>query len=439
GAMKQTSEAIELQVTQEYTGQQRHLVFLPPMWKQTLDFDMQVNGATPVKKIVTGDVWHRSLGGYNAVVNVGLDPYWLGHPLAMANLYGYGRLAWNPDLSAQQIADEWTRLTFGNDAKVDSTISRMLLSSWHTYENYTGPLGMGTLTDILGPHYGPGIESSERNGWGQWHRSDEHGTGMDRTLATGTGYIGQYSFAVQKVYEPLENCPDELLLFMHHVPYTHVLHSGKTVIQHIYDSHYAGAEEAATQAKEWQSLHGLIDGARFNDVLRRQEYQAGHAVVWRDAVVNWFYKMSGIPDAQGRVGNNPNRVEAENMQLSGYVAIEVTPWETASGGKGVACTGHDACDASYRFNHSTGKYDVAIQYFDQNNGASHYELLLNNRQIDAWVSDDYLPSDKVNGHTSTRHVSSNVELRSGDELKVVGHPDAGEPAPLDYVELIPRN
>ncbi len=297
---------------------------------------------------------------------------------------------------------------------------------------------MGTLTDILGTHYGPGIESSERNGWGQWHRSDEHGTGMDRTLATGTGYIGQYSSAVQKVYEPLENCPDELLLFMHHVPYTHVLHSGKTVIQHIYDSHYAGAEEAATQAKEWQSLHGLIDGARFNEVLRRQEYQAGHAVVWRDAVVNWFYKMSGIPDAQGRVGNNPNRVEAENMQLSGYVAIEVTPWETASGGKAAACTGRDACDASYRFNRSTGKYDVAIQYFDQNNGKSHYELLLNNRQIDAWVSDDYLPSDKVNGHTSTRHVSSNVELRSGDELKVVGHPDEGEPAPLDYVELIPR-
>jgi len=199
------------------------------------------------------------------------------------------------------------------------------------------------------------------------------------------------------------------------------------------------SEEAATQAKEWQSLHGLIDRARYEDVLERQQYQAGHAIVWRDAVVNWFYKMSGIPDAQGRVGNNPNRVEAENMQLSGYVAIEVTPWETASGGKGVACTGHDACDASYRFNHSTGKYDVAIQYFDQNNGASHYELLLNNRQIDAWVSDDYLPSDKVNGHTSTRHVSSNVELRSGDELKVVGHPDAGEPAPLDYVELIPRN
>jgi alpha-glucuronidase len=438
GAMPNTNQAIELQVTQEYTGQQRHLVFLPPMWKHTLDFDMQVNGDAPVKKVVSGEVWHRSLGGYNAVVNVGLDQYWLGHPLAMANLYGFGRLAWNPDLSAQQIADEWTRLTFGNDAKVDGTISRMLLSSWHTYESYTGPLGIGTLTDIVGPHYGPGIESSERNGWGQWHRSDEHGTGMDRTIAAGTGFIGQYSQAVQKLYEPPENCPDELLLFMHHVPYTHMLHSGKTVIQHIYDSHYAGAEEAATLVKEWQSLRGLIDDGRYDEILKRQTYQAGHSIVWRDAVVNWFYKTSGIPDAQGRVGNNPNRVEAENMRLSGYLPIEVTPWETASAGKAVACTGHEECSASYGFTRQLGKYDIAVEYFDQNNGGSHYELLLNDRRLEAWVADDHLPSDKMNGHTSTRHVTPDVDLHSGDVLKVVGRPDGGEPAPLDYVEFIPR-
>jgi alpha-glucuronidase len=439
GAMPNTNEAIELQVTQEYTGQQRHLVFLVPMWKQTLDFDMHVNGATPVKKIVAGDTWRRPLGGYSAVVNVGLDQYWLGHPLAMANLYGFGRLAWNPNLSSEQIADEWMRLTFGNDAKVDSTVSRMLLSSWHAYESYTGPLGIGTLTDILGPHYGPGIESSERNGWGQWHRSDERGTGMDRTIATSTGFVGQYSPEVQKLYEPVQNCPDELLLFMHHVPYTHVLHSGKTVIQHIYDSHYAGAEEAATLVKEWQSLHGLIDDARYDEVLKRQDYQAGHAIVWRDAVVNWFHKTSGIPDAQGRVGNNPNRVEAENMQLSGYAPVEVTPWETASGGKATACTGHEECSASYRFNRPTAKYDIVIQYFDQNNGTSHYELLVNDRRLDTWVADDHLPSDKMDGHTSTRHVTADIELHSGDVLKVVGRPEGKEPAPLDYVELIPRD
>src|SRR5436190_11371559 len=128
---------------------------------------------------------------------------------------------------------------------------------------------------------------------------------MDRTVATGTGFVGQYWPQGAKIYESLDATPDELLLFMHHVPYTFVLHSGKTVIQHIYDSHYAGAEEAATLVSQWKSLHGSIDDPRYAAVLKRQEYQAGHAIVWRDAVVNWFYKTSGLSDAQGRVGRNP--------------------------------------------------------------------------------------------------------------------------------------
>jgi alpha-glucuronidase len=181
----------------------------------------------------------------------------------------------------------------------------MLLSSWHIYESYTGPLGAGTLTNITGDHYSPSPESSERNGWGQWHRADEHGIGMDRTIATGTGYIGQHSPEVQKKYETLAACPDELLLFMHHVPYTYVLHSGKTVIQHIYDSHYDGAEQAAGLVTQWQLLHGQIDDERYEDVLKRLQYQAGQAIVWRDTVVNWFFKESGIPDAKGRVGHSP--------------------------------------------------------------------------------------------------------------------------------------
>lgn len=305
GAMQHTNEAIELQVTQEYTGQQRHLCFLTPMWKQILDFDMHVNGATPVKEIVEGKTWGRPLGGFNAVVNVGLDENWLAHPLAMANLYAYGRLAWNPDQSSEDVAGEWTRLTFGNIPRVVATISGMLVSSWHIYESYTGPLGVGTLTDILGSHYEPKIESAERNGWGQWIRADAQGIGMDRTVATGTGYIGQYSPEVQKKYETLAACPDELLLFMHHVPYTYVLHSGKTVIQHIYDSHYEGAEKAAALVGQWESLHGEIDDQRYAEVLKKLEYQGGHAIVWRDTIVDWFFKESGIPDAKGGSAPRP--------------------------------------------------------------------------------------------------------------------------------------
>ncbi|MGE5325527.1 MAG: alpha-glucuronidase family glycosyl hydrolase, partial [Deltaproteobacteria bacterium] len=258
GALEKTNQAIELQVTQEYMGQARQLVYLVPMWKETLDFDMHAKGAgTPVKALVAGKTFDRPTGGFVGVINVGLDENWMGNELSQANFYGYGRLAWNPDLTAQQITDEWTRLTFGSDPKVLATIPAMLLESRRVYEDYTGPLGLQNLTDIVGNHYGVAVEASERNGWGQWHRADEHGVGMDRTAATGTGYIGQYRPAVAKMYESLGTCPDDLLLFMHHVPYTYKLHSGKTVIQYLYDSHYDGAKAAADYVPEWESLEGL--------------------------------------------------------------------------------------------------------------------------------------------------------------------------------------
>ncbi len=303
--LRRTNEAVELQVTQEYTGQQRQLCFLVPMWKEVLDFDMSIDmridgKATPVKDLVAGRVFHRPTGGFVGVANVGMDANWLGSPLAMANLYGFGRLAWNPNLSAEEIVDEWTRLTFGSDPLVIKTIDTLQLSSWHVYESYTGPLGAGTLTNILGNHYDPGPESSEENGWGQWHRADHQGIGMDRTVATGTGFIGQYPPEVQTLYESLARCPDELLLFFHHVPYTNVLHSGKTVIQHIYDSHYDGADRARDFVSQWKAVEGHIDEERFRDILTRLEYQAKEAVVWRDAICEWIYRLSGIADDKGR-------------------------------------------------------------------------------------------------------------------------------------------
>ena len=299
--LRRTNEAIELQITQEYTGQQKHLCFLVPMWKEVLDFDMRVDGgATPVKDLVSGRVFHRPIGGFAGVANVGLEANWLGSPLAMANLYGFGRLAWNPGLSSEIIIDEWARLTFGSDPLVVKTIAHLQLSSWPAYESYTGPLGAGTLTNILGNHYDPGPRSSEENGWGQWHRADHQGIGMDRTIATGTGYVGQYPPEVQKTYESLAACPDNLLLFFHHVPYTYLLHSGKTVVQHVYDSHYDGAERASAFIAEWKTLKGRVDPERYRDILARFEFQAGEAVKWRDTICNWIYGLSGIPDQKRR-------------------------------------------------------------------------------------------------------------------------------------------
>jgi alpha-glucuronidase len=438
GALERTNQAIELQVTQEYFGQSKHMVFLAPMWKETLDFDMRARGdaVTTLKALVAGKTFDRPLGGFVGVVNVGLDENWSGNQLSQANLYAYGRLAWNPDLTSRQIIDEWTRLTFGSDSNVDETVAAMQLSSWRTYENYTGPLGLQTLTDITGNHYGVNVEASERNGWGQWHRADETGVGMDRTVATGSGYIGQYRPATARVYESLKTCPDDLLLFFHHVPYTYRLHSGKTVIQYIYDSHYDGAAAVEQYVRQWKTLRGLIDERRYSQVLAQLEYQAGQAEVWRDAVTVWFERSSHVADEKGRVGHHPGRYEAESMALEGYTVRDVTPPEDASGGKAIACAvGGAACSATMKFAGDAGSYNLRVEYFDQANGVSHYRVWVGERLIDEWAADLRLPTIRLDSTSSTRRAISGIALRPGDEIRVEGQPDGGEAAALDYLEI----
>ncbi len=445
GGLFHTNAGIELQITQEYTGQQRHICFLVPMWKEILDFDLHVfdghpkERSTAVKRIVSGNGFHRTLGGYIGVVNVGLDQDWLGNHLAMANLFGFGRLAWNPNLTAKSIVEEWTRLTFGNAPSVVETISSIQLDSWKAYESYTGVLGLQTLTNILGSHYGPGPESQEGNGWGQWIRADHSGVGMDRTVATGTGFVGQYSPAVRNAYELLSTTPDDAVLFFHHVPYNYKLHSGKTVIQTIYDSHYAGAEKTKQFVSQWKSLYRRVDDDRFHNVLAQLTYQSGHAIVWRDAINDWFHRISGIPDENGRVGNHPHRIEAESMELQGYVPVDVTPWESASGGKAVVCVQvPQPCAAEYRFRGAKGTYDLDVEYFDQNNGVSRYRVFVGNRLIDEWLADSSLPATAPNGDSSTRRHITGLALSPGNVLRIQGFPDADEAAPLDYVEIYPK-
>jgi alpha-glucuronidase len=437
--LEKTNQAIELQITQEYTGQQRHLCFLAPMWKEVLDFDMHAGrDGTPVKEIVAGRAFHRPLGGFVGIVNAGLDTNWLGHPLAMANLYGFGRLAWNPDLDPGTIAEEWTRLTFGNDRQVVSTIVDMQQASWLVYESYTGPLGAQTLTDIIGSHYGPGIESSEENGWGQWHRADKEGIGMDRTVATGTGFVGQYRAPVARIYESLATTPDQLLLFFHHVSYRCVLHSGKTVIQHIYDSHYEGAAHVEEFVRQWKSLKEQVDTERYAEVLARLEYQAGHAMVWRDAICNYFLRKSGSADAKGRAGYFPNRVEAEGMELRGYVPVDVTPWENASGGKAIECARPRGCSASFPFTRDAGRYSIYVAYFDQRNGESKFRVFVGGKLVDQWVANDQLPATKIGGDSSTRRRIDGLELHPGEQIRIEGIPDRDEHAALDYIEITPE-
>jgi alpha-glucuronidase len=451
GGLEKTNQAMEVQITQEYLGEQRHLVYIAPMWKQVLDFDMRaISGgsgesrSTPVKEILEGKSFHRPLGGMVGVAGVGQDG-WLGSPLALANLYAFGRMAWDPKLTPEQIAEEWTRQSLGNDPDVVRTVDAMLMQSWPAYVHYTGPLGMQTLTDITGSHYGPNVEASENNGWGQWHRADHEGVGMDRTVATGTGYVGQYWPEVAKVYENVATTPDDLLTFFHHVPYTWKLHDGKTVIQYIYDSHFQGAEEAARLGQEWGALEGKVDPKSYDEMHKRLEYQAGHAIVWRDAIVQYFLKLSGIPDERGRAGNYPNRLEAENARLTGFKVIDVQPWEDASGGKAVSCpaavegTAQNTCVAEWSYSGAVGRFNIAVQYFDLRGGEAKFSFTVNGKQEATWSANADLPSRRPNGDNSTRFVVRGIGLKGGDVLRIEGAPDKSDPAALDYIEMVPAS
>jgi alpha-glucuronidase len=301
GAMPSTNQVLEFQIAQEYTGQQRHVFYLVPQWKEILEFDTYAKGeGSKIKHIASGELHGKRLAGIAAVSNIGNDTNWTGHLLAQANLYGYGRLTWNPDLASEEIAGEWIRLTFGDNEKTMAVIQNILLSSPAIYESYTAPLGVGFMVTPH-THYGPDVDGYEYSKWGTYHFADWFGIGVDRTLATGTGYTAQYNGANFERYESLTDCPDELLLFFHHVPYTHVLHSGKTVIQHIYDTHFEGADKAEQLAVAWERLAGTMDEGLHKQVAGRLAEQAEHAKEWRDRINTYFYRKSGLADQYNRL------------------------------------------------------------------------------------------------------------------------------------------
>ncbi|ROW07208.1 hypothetical protein VMCG_03941 [Cytospora schulzeri] len=442
-----TNAAIELEVTQEYLGQQCHLVYLPPLWKTVLDFDLRVDNQT---SYVRGRRFNRTLSGSAAVVNVGTNTTWLGSHLAMSNLYAYGQLAWDFTQDPESILKDWIRLTFSSEKKVVDTITKISMLSWPAYENYTGNLGLQTLTNILGNHYGPAPQSQDGNGWGQWTRADADMVGMDRTVwngtGNGTGYSGQYPPEVHAMYENLETTPDDLFLWFHHVNWTTHLRSGKTVIQHFYDAHYAGAETAQEFVHMWESLRGKrgIDDERYNDVLSRQVYQAGHSLVWRDAINNYYANMTSIPDEKGRVMNHPYRVEAENMELNKYMIVDMVPSEAASGYKGIMTTSNDtAGTATTTVQFDSGLYDIAVNYFDVIGGRANWEAFLNNRSIGHWTGDmednlGHAPSSTMDESSATRVTFKGVSVRKGDIVVIVGIPEGIEAAPLDYISFLPQ-
>lgn len=297
GGLKKTNMILEVEIAQEYTGQQIDLCYLLPMWREVLDFDTYAQGAgSTVLNIVKGAVYGQNLCGMAAVINTGNDYNWTGNDLAAANTYGYGRMAMNPLASAEQIAEEWAELTLGSAVKQE--VTDMLMGSWATYEKYTSPLGIGWMVTPH-YHYGPDVDGYEYDRWGTYHRADRNGLGVDRTPA-GTGYTGQYNEPWSSVYADRERCPEELLLFFHYVRYDEMLKTGKTLIQHIYDTHFEGVAEVENMIAVWQSLEPKLEPAVYRCVRERMERQLANAIEWRDRINTYFYRKSGVPDANGR-------------------------------------------------------------------------------------------------------------------------------------------
>lgn len=291
GKLDKTNMLMELQITQEYTGQQKHICYLIPWWKEILESETYANGEY---SCVTDRI-----EGIAGVVNVGNDENWTGSILAQANLYGYGRLIWNSEISSEQIAQEWIKLTFGDDDLVMKNIEYILMNSWKAYENYTSPLGIGWMV-APGHHYGPDVNGYEFSPWGTYHRADCKGIGIDRTIQTGTGYAGQYNEPLSSIYNDLNFCPDELLLFFHHVSYEHLLKSNKTVIEHIYDSHFEGYEAVEKFIDAIKEIKDSLNKEIYESILNDLYVQLDSAREWRDVVNSYFYRMSGICDKKNR-------------------------------------------------------------------------------------------------------------------------------------------
>ena len=299
GGLTKTNQMLEVQIAQEYTGQQRHICYLIPWFKQILEFKTYVKETDDtVRDIVSGKTFGQKNCGMAAVANTGNDENWTGHDLAAANLYGFGRLCYEPDLAAQEIAKEWIGLTYGRDEKVEETILFLLMESWPAYEKYTSPLGIGWMVNP-GVHYGPSVDGYEYDRWGTYHRADHLGIGVDRSHE-GTGYARLYREPHAGVYDDKEKCPDELLLFFHHVPYTWKLKSGKSVIQHIYDTHFEGVEIVDEMARRFEELRGKVPEKVYERVTVRLAHQKEHAREWRDQINTYFYRKSGIADEKGR-------------------------------------------------------------------------------------------------------------------------------------------
>lgn len=299
----------ELQITQEYLGHSNHLVFLAPMWKEFFQY-----------------VAPSSLTGIAGVSNVGSTENWTAHPFAQANWYAFGRLAWNPSLSSEEIAREWIKLTLtSDDISTENTIADIMLSSHEACVDYMMPMGLHHIF-AFGHHYGPEpwcYVAGAREDWlpRYYHRADSAGIGFDRS-STGSNAIAQYNKNFSSLVENSDSCPECFLLWFHHVPWTKALQDGTILWDKLCLHYQHGVDEVDNMVSQWKSLEGKIDSEVFDLVSERMDIQAKDARWWRDACILFFqqYSMLEIPSMIQIEHKNLTKLQDINLKISNFEA-----------------------------------------------------------------------------------------------------------------------
>ena len=335
GAMKKTPVMPEFQITQEYLGHSIHLVFLSTMWEECLQSDTYQQGkGSTVAKCTDGTVYAQKHSAIAGVANIGLDTNWCGHEFAQANWYAFGRLAWNNQLKSEQIADEWIKQTFldNSSQKNEATISedwnrnflapvkQMMLDSREAAVNYMMPLGLHHIFSMMQEHYGPGpwfAPPRMRPDWTPpyYHQADSNGIGFDRTHK-GSDAVSQYHEPLASEFNDVATCPENLLLWFHHLPWTYKMKDGKSLWDEMCYRYDKGVHQVRDFQKTWDKVEAYVDKQRFTEVQQKLRKQEINSVVWKDACLLYFQQFSRMPI--------PYELERPVNNLADIIAIDMT-------------------------------------------------------------------------------------------------------------------
>jgi len=301
GAMPKTNLALEVQLTKEYLGQTTHLVYLPELFKEVLDWDTMAKGkGSTVAKVVDGSLEGHDTSAMVGVSNIGDDRNWTGAQFSQADWYGFGRLAWDPGLTSQEIAREWLGMTFTNDPAFARAVIPMMMASREAVVDYMTPLGLHHLM-ATGHHYGPGpwvgdLPRPDQNPV-YFHRADANGLGFDRT-PSGSDATSQYAPPIAKLFSG-PDIPDRYLLWFQHVGWDHRMRSGRALWDELVFQYDKGIATVGEMRKSWAAMKPYVDAERWSQETAFLAVQEKEARWWRDASIAYFQTFSHRPMPAG--------------------------------------------------------------------------------------------------------------------------------------------